>query len=272
MRDLSDQTGRRLAVLSLAALGVVYGDIGTSPLYTMKEVFNGNHPIAASPENVLGILSMIFWSLILVVLIKYVIFIMRADNRGEGGIMALTALALRDVKAHSWQQKGIILCGIFGAAMFYGDGIVTPAMSVISAIEGLEVANPAFRPFVIPITLLVLLFLFCLQRRGTAHVGAVFGPIMLLWFSVLAILGVSNLWQHPQVLLAVNPSYAVYFLAHNLNLALIALGGVVLSVTGAEALYADMGHFGRRPISLVWFYFVLPCLLLNYFGQGALII
>ena len=262
----------QLAALALSALGVVYGDIGTSPLYTMKEVFAGNHPIPLSPESVLGILSLIFWSLIVIVSIKYVIFIMRADNRGEGGIMALIALALQDAKGNPKRQKMIIVVGVLGAGMFYGDGMVTPAISVLSALEGLEVATPAFKPFVIPITLLVLFALFFFQRRGSASVGALFGPVMLLWFSTLAVLGIYNLAAHPDVLKAMNPAYGLNFLVTNRSIAIVAMGAVVLSVTGAEALYADMGHFGRQPIRLAWFSFVLPALILNYFGQGALIL
>jgi KUP system potassium uptake protein len=272
MHDSSEQSTSRLAALSLAALGVVYGDIGTSPLYTMKEVFAGNHAIPTTPENVLGILSLILWSLIVIVSIKYVLFIMRADNRGEGGIMALIALALQDAKDHPKRQKAILMCGILGAAMFYGDGIVTPAISVISAVEGLEVATPLFKPFVIPITLCVLFILFFFQRRGTASVGALFGPVMVVWFSVLALLGALSIADHPNVMAAVNPLYGLHFLIHAPGLAIVAMGSVVLAVTGAEALYADMGHFGRKPIQLAWFGFVLPALLLNYFGQGALII
>lgn len=272
MHDSSEQSTSRLTALSLAALGVVYGDIGTSPLYTMKEVFAGNHAIPATPENVLGILSLILWSLIVIVSIKYVLFIMRADNRGEGGIMALIALALQDAKDNPKRQKMIMMCGILGAAMFYGDGMVTPAMSVISAVEGLEVATPLLKPFVIPITLCVLFILFLFQRKGTASVGRLFGPVMVVWFSTLAVLGVLNLAAHPGVLVAVNPLYGLGFLIHNHTFAIVAMGAVVLSVTGAEALYADMGHFGRKPIQLAWFGFVLPALLLNYFGQGALII
>jgi len=262
----------RLAALSLAALGVVYGDIGTSPLYTMKEVFAGNHPIALTPDNVLGILSLILWSLIIIVSIKYVIFIMRADNRGEGGIMALIALALAFAKDNPRRQKMIMMCGILGAGMFYGDGVVTPAISVLSAVEGLEVATPTFKSFVIPITMLVLFGLFYAQRKGTASVGSLFGPVMLLWFSTLATLGLYNLMAHPDVLKALNPIYGVSFLFQNRSVAIVAMGAVVLAVTGAEALYADMGHFGRRPIQLAWFSFVLPALILNYFGQGALLL
>jgi KUP system potassium uptake protein len=272
MDESTGQIKSRLAALSLAALGVVYGDIGTSPLYTMKEVFAGNHPIPLTPDNVLGILSLILWSLLVIVSVKYVIFIMRADNRGEGGIMALIALALHDAKGNPGREKMIMLIGILGAGMFYGDGVVTPAISVLSAVEGLEVATPAFRPFIIPITLCVLFSLFFVQRKGTASIGALFGPLMLLWFSTLAALGLYNLLANPGVLKALDPSYGINFLFENRSIAIVAMGAVVLSVTGAEALYADMGHFGRQPIQLAWFSFVLPALVLNYFGQGALLL
>jgi KUP system potassium uptake protein len=262
----------QLSALALAALGVVYGDIGTSPLYTMKEVFAGNHPIPLTTGSVLGILSLIVWSLIVVVSIKYVIFIMRADNRGEGGIMALIALALQDAKGNPKRERAIVLVGLLGAGMFYGDGIVTPAISVLSALEGLEVATPAFKPLIIPLTLFVLFGLFYFQRRGTASVGALFGPIMVLWFATLAALGLYNLAANPGVLNALNPVYGLEFLFEHRSIAIVAMGAVVLSVTGAEALYADMGHFGRQPIRLAWFGFVLPALVLNYFGQGALIL
>ena len=265
-------TGQRLAVMALAALGVVYGDIGTSPLYAVKEVFAGNHPIAVNEANIFGSLSLFFWALIIVVSIKYVMFIMRADNRGEGGIMALIALALQDAKNKPLQMKLIMIIGILGAAMFYGDGMVTPAISVLSAVEGLEIATPALKPFVIPITLLVLFGLFYVQRHGTAAVGTAFGPVMLVWFSVLALLGLHNIVQHPAILMALNPVYGIEFLLDNKATSLMAMGNVVLAVTGAEALYADMGHFGRKPISRAWFFFVLPALVLNYFGQGALIL
>jgi KUP system potassium uptake protein len=262
----------RQAAMALAALGVVYGDIGTSPLYVMKEVFAGNHPIPLTPENVLGILSLIVWSLLIIVSIKYVVFIMRADNRGEGGIMALIALALHDAKGNPKRERIVALIGLLGAGMFYGDGMVTPAISVLSALEGLDVATPAFRPFIIPMTLIVLFCLFAFQRRGTASVGALFGPIMILWFSTLAILGVTNLMHHPAVLQALNPAFAFSFLIENRGIAIVAMGAVVLAVTGAEALYADMGHFGSKPIRQAWFGFVLPALILNYFGQGALLL
>jgi KUP system potassium uptake protein len=263
---------KRMAALALAALGVVYGDIGTSPLYAMKEVFAGNHPIPLTEINVLGSLSLFFWALVIVVSVKYVMFIMRADNRGEGGIMALIALALHAVPRRPRQQKLIMIFGILGAAMFYGDGMVTSAISVLSAVEGLEVLTPALKPFVIPLTLLVLFGLFFVQRKGTASVGAAFGPVMIVWFSTLALLGLYNLFGNPHVLLAINPWYGLEFLFENKAMALVAMGNVVLAVTGAEALYADMGHFGRKPIQQAWFAFVLPALVLNYFGQGALIL
>src|SRR5271169_3349063 len=262
-----------LTGLSLAALGVVYGDIGTSPLYTLNAIFTGGlSPVPLNPENILGILSLIFWSLMVVVSFKYVAFIMRADNRGEGGIMALMALALRNLEDKGKLRAAIMLLGIFGAALFYGDGIITPAISVLSAVEGLQVASPAFKTYVIPITIAVLLGLFVLERKGTASVGGLFGPIMCVWFGVLAILGVLKIFAEPEVLKALNPAHGVSFLIASPWVGFVALGGVVLALTGAEALYADMGHFGRRPIQLAWFGFVLPALVLNYFGQGALLI
>ena len=258
--------------LALAALGVVYGDIGTSPLYALKEVFGSpHHPVPITPNNVLGILSVVFWALMLVVTGKYVSFVMRADNRGEGGIMALMALALRNSKDGP-KRNFILMIGLFGAALFYGDGVVTPAISVLSAVEGLEVITPAFKPFVIPLALVVLVLLFVIQRNGTASVGRLFGPVMLLWFSVLAVLGVSNILAEPHVLRALNPAWAVSFFSVHPKLGFFSLGAVVLVLTGGEALYADMGHFGRRPIQLAWFALVLPCLLINYFGQGALLL
>jgi len=262
----------RLATLSLAALGVVFGDIGTSPLYTMKEVFASHHPIPVTPENVLGVLSLILWALILVVTVKYVAFVMRADNRGEGGIMALIALAGQQAGNDRKRQRFIMLAGIIGACMFFADGMITPAISVLSAVEGLEIAAPQLHRLIIPITLAVLFLLFWMQRHGTATVGKLFGPIMLLWFGTLAVLGVNNILHDPAVLQAVNPVYALHFFTGNHWLAFVALGAVVLAVTGGEALYADMGHFGRIPIRLAWLGFVLPALILNYFGQGALIL
>ena len=261
-----------LATLSLAALGVVFGDIGTSPLYTMKEVFSlSKHPVELTQFNVLGILSLIFWSLIMIVSAKYVAFIMRADNRGEGGIMALLSLANNNAPSGN-KRSWIMILGILGACMFYADGMITPAISVLSAIEGLEVVAPSLSYLIIPITLVVLFILFYAQSKGTHIVGAFFGPIMFFWFLTLALLGIINIAHEPHVLMAINPLYAFQFFQLSPMVAFVALGAVVLSVTGAEALYADMGHFGRHPIRLAWFIFVLPALTLNYFGQGALII
>ncbi|CAN6134226.1 Kup K+ transporter [Methylophilaceae bacterium] len=272
---MSSTTGNKtkLSALTLAALGVVFGDIGTSPLYTMKEVFSvGAHPVPLTEVNMFGILSLIVWALIMVVSVKYVAFIMRADNRGEGGIMALLALASHNAAGDAKKQHTIMLLGILGACMFYADGMITPAISVLSAVEGLELAAPVLHPMILPVTLLVLFILFWAQSKGTALVGAFFGPIMLLWFSVLGVLGVMGIMQNPSILQAINPIYALNFLTVSPWVAFVALGAVVLAVTGAEALYADMGHFGRLPIRLAWFGFVLPALVLNYFGQGALIL
>ncbi|MGL4406948.1 MAG: potassium transporter Kup [Zoogloea sp.] len=262
---------RQVLPVALAAMGVVFGDIGTSPLYTMKEVFNGPHAVPVTPNNVLGILSLVFWAITIVVSLKYVVYIMRADNRGEGGIMALTSLALRTTQSPRL-AGAMSAVGLFGAALFYGDGVITPAISVLSAVEGLEVATPAFKPFVIPSALVVLVLLFFIQSKGTARVGAVFGPVMLFWFATLGGLGIWNILRHPAVLEAVNPAYALFFFVQNKGLGFLALGAVVLAITGGEALYADMGHFGRRPIKLAWFGFVFPALYLNYLGQGALIL
>ncbi len=261
-----------LATTALAAMGVVFGDIGTSPLYTVKEVFGGHHPLPITADNVLGILSLVFWALTITVSLKYVVFIMRADNRGEGGIMALTALALRTANASPrvlWLMSAL---GIFGAALFYGDAVITPAMSVLSAVEGLEVATPLLKPYVLPITVAILVVLFVFQRHGTAAVGALFGPLMMFWFATLGGLGLWNVIQYPAVLAAINPWYAFAFIIEHRGLAFLALGSVVLAITGGEALYADMGHFGRRAIKWAWFAFVFPLLYLNYLGQGALIL
>ena len=263
---------KRLAALALGALGVVYGDIGTSPLYALKEVFAGSHhPVPVNEANVLGILSLVFWALMLIVTIKYTIFIMRADNKGEGGIMALMALVLRG-EPDAAHGRILMLLGLAGAALFYGDGLITPAISVLSAVEGLEVATPAFKPIVIPITLFVLTGLFVLQKRGTAHVGRLFGPVMAIWFTVLGVLGAINIVHVPHVLAALDPRHAIEFLVTHGSLGFLSLGSVVLAVTGAEALYADMGHFGRVPVRLAWSLLVLPTLALNYFGQGALLL
>jgi KUP system potassium uptake protein len=264
---------KRLATLTLAALGIVYGDIGTSPLYAIKEVFgSAHHPVPITPDNVLGVLSLFLWSLIIVVTLKYVSFIMRAHNKGEGGVIALLTLALHNGDPASRRQKLLIALGLFGAALFYGDGVITPAISVLSAVEGLEIITPAFKPYVQPITLVILTGLFFFQRRGTASVGALFGPIMVLWFAVLAAFGALAVIEHPAVLAAVSPVYGFNFLLGNSTLGFFALGAVVLCITGAEALYADMGHFGAKPIRYAWLGYVLPALLINYFGQGALLL
>jgi KUP system potassium uptake protein len=270
--DRPEPEKSRLAVLALGALGVVYGDIGTSPLYALRECFHGEHAVALTRENVLGILSLVFWSLIIVISVKYLIFVMRADNRGEGGILALMSLVppkLRDVRGGRW---ALIALGLFGAALLYGDGMITPAISVLSAVEGLHVATPFFDPYVVPITIAILVVLFLFQRKGTAGIGLVFGPIMLLWFGLLAGLGVMWLVKDPHVLVALNPMYAARFFLDNRWHGFLALGSVFLVVTGGEALYADMGHFGKKPIQLAWFLFVLPALVLNYFGQGVLLL
>ena len=259
-------------MLSLAALGVVYGDIGTSPLYALRECFHGPHAITPSPANILGVLSLIFWSLVVVISIKYLVFVLRADNHGEGGILSLTALATPIRPSGRTEHAFLILIGIFGAALLYGDGIITPAISVLGAIEGLNVATPIFSPYVVPITICILVALFLFQRKGTAKVGRVFGPVTLLWFTVLAVLGIAQIMRHPQVVVAANPVHALDFFLRNGWHGFLILGSVFLVVTGGEALYADMGHFGTRPIRLVWFTVVLPALLLNYFGQGALLL
>ena len=264
--------GRYLAVLSLAALGIVYGDIGTSPLYALRECFHGPHAIAPLPANILGVLSLIFWSLVIVISIKYLVFVLRADNHGEGGILALTALATPIKPSGRSEHTFLIMLGIFGAALLYGDGIITPAISVLSAMEGITVATPFLSHFVVPLTIVIIVALFLFQSHGTAKVGKIFGPVMLVWFSALAILGIAQIARHPSVLVAVNPFHAADFFIRNGWHGFLILGAVFLVVTGGEALYADMGHFGTRPIRLVWFGVVLPALLLNYFGQGALLL
>ncbi|MGH6944074.1 MAG: potassium transporter Kup [Geminicoccaceae bacterium] len=262
-----------LAGVAIVALGIVYGDIGTSPLYAFRESFLGHGaPLAATPTNVLGILSLIFWALIVVISIKYLLLVMRADNRGEGGIIALVSLLTpRDAKRGSFRYA-LISLGLFGAALLYGDGTITPAISVLSAIEGLNVATPAFQAFIIPITVAILVGLFAVQRRGTAAIGAIFGPIMLFWFVVLAALGIGSIVREPGVLAALSPLHAFVFFGAHGWVAFLVLGTVFLAVTGGEALYADMGHFGPRPIRVAWFSVVLPALVLNYFGQGALVL
>ncbi len=257
--------------LVLGALGVVFGDIGTSPLYTMKEVFGGHH-LALSQDNVLGILSLIFWSLMLVVSIKYVSVMMRADNKGEGGILALLALLQGHAPLGSRARWLIMSLGFLGASLFFGDTLITPAISVLSAVEGLEMGAPALHPFIVPLALGILVGLFVIQQHGTASIGKLFGPVMVLWFGVLGLLGTLSILQYPQILAALLPIHAVHFFAAHGTASFLILGAVVLAITGAEALYADMGHFGRRPIQLVWFAYVLPALVLNYFGQGALLL
>ncbi len=268
----SHQPQGSLRTLMLGAVGVVFGDIGTSPLYTLREAFLPNYQLTPDPATVLGLLSLIFWSLFLVVTVKYVMIIMRADNKGEGGIMALMALAQRALGNARRLRYTIGILGIFGASLFFGDSVITPAVTVLSAVEGLEVAAPDLKHAVVPITLLVLLFLFMLQSRGTARVGRIFGPVMVLWFGVIAAIGAWHIIGQPQVLAAFNPWYALHFFVEHGAHSYFILGAVVLAITGGEALYADMGHFGRVPIRAAWFWLVLPALLLNYFGQGALLI
>ena len=261
-----------LASLTLGAIGVVYGDIGTSVLYTLKEVFGSGH-VPFTTDNVYGVLSIVFWTLTIIVSLKYVTLVLRADNHGEGGLVAMLALASQSVKHKAPAlRKWMLLIGIFGTCLFYGDGVITPAITVLSAVEGLDVVSPAFRKAVIPLTLLILLALFWVQKRGTAGIGRFFGPIMVLWFIAIAALGVWHIASHPEILAALSPHYALGFIWRQPGTAFIILGAVVLCVTGGEALYADMGHFGRRPIRVAWFSIVMPCLTLNYFGQGALLL
>ncbi|MBX3690278.1 KUP/HAK/KT family potassium transporter, partial [Dokdonella sp.] len=269
-QDASDPRSR-LSALALGAIGVVYGDLGTSPLYTMKETFGG-HGLPVDEPHVLGVLSLVFWTLMLVVSLKYAGYIMRADNKGEGGIMALTALAQRGVRGRPKVYWLVTMLGLFGAALFFGDGVITPAISVLSAVEGVKVAAPQLDHFIVPITVLILLGLFWIQKRGSGRVGLVFGPIMCLWFVSIAVLGIVQIIEHPYVLKALSPHYAVHFFADVGWPAFFALSSVVLCITGAEALYADMGHFGKKPIRMAWFGFVMPALVLNYFGQGALLL
>jgi KUP system potassium uptake protein len=260
-----------IAALSLSALGVVYGDIGTSPLYTVHEIFAGSGGIPLTPENVVGVVSVIFWSLMIIVSLKYVTLILRADNHGEGGIMALLALASHAVERDPKLRYYLIIAGVFGAALFYGDGVITPAISVLSAIEGLEVAAPSLKAYVVPTTVAVLFVLFMFQKKGTAGIGMLFGPVMMTWFAILAISGLLNVMAAPQILASLNPAHGLHFLHTNGWIAFVGLGAIVLAVTGAEALYADMGHFGPRSIRMAWFSLVLPALALNYMGQGALV-
>ena len=272
MKPSSASHGGQLVAITIAAIGVVYGDIGTSPLYAMRGCSSGSHAVLPTRDNVLGILSLIFWSLIIVISIKYIIFVMRADNRGEGGILALMALVLHHFGGTDRQRHRLIMMGLFGATLFYGDGVITPAISVLSAVEGLHLATPVLTPYVIPITVLILVGLFAVQSHGTARVGAFFGPVMLLWFAILALLGLINMMKAPQVLAAFDPEYAMRFFATNRGHGFLVLGAVFLVMTGGEALYADMGHFGKLPIRLAWFTLVLPAILLNYLGQGALLL
>lgn len=274
MSEIDEESKKRrdFWVLSLTALGVVFGDIGTSPIYAIRESFHLSHGLTPTPENTLGVLSLIFWSLILVISVKYLLLVLRADNRGEGGIIALTALISPPSDRASGRRRTLALLGLFGAALLYGDSMITPAISVLSAIEGLEVATPFFQPYVIPITIAILVALFAFQRRGTHGVGAIFGPVTLIWFTALAFLGVMQIWHHPSVLTAMNPLHGVAFFLRNGTKGILVLGSVFLVVTGGEALYADMGHFGKGPIRFTWTTLVLPSLALNYFGQGALIL
>ncbi len=261
-----------LGLLTLGAIGVVYGDIGTSPLYALRECFHAVHGVAPTPENVLGVLSLIFWSLTLIISIKYILFVMRADNNGEGGILALLALVAKSPDATRKSRAMLVALGLFGAALLYGDGMITPAISVLGAVEGLQVATHIFEPYIVPITVVILVSLFMIQSHGTARVGLLFGPVMVLWFVTIAVLGLRWIGREPSVLTAFNPLHALTFFAANGWPGFVVLGSVFLVVTGGEALYADMGHFGRKPIRLAWFVIVLPALFLNYLGQGAMIL
>lgn len=264
---------RYKSLLALGALGVVYGDIGTSPLYALKEAFNPAHHMLVIPENILSLLSLIFWSLMIVISLKYLVFILRADNKGEGGILALTSLiAPSSENLISRSKNFLILLGLFGTALLFGDGMITPAISILSAVEGLKLITPVFELYIIPITLGILVGLFSLQKKGTGAVGKIFGPVTLVWFIVLAGLGMLNIWHTPEVLRALNPYYIISFFQNNAWHGFIVLGSVFLVVTGGEALYSDLGHFGRRPIRQAWFFVALPALVLNYFGQGALLL
>ena len=261
-----------MAPLVVGALGVVFGDIGTSPLYTLRTAFTGTHALSLTSQNVLGVLSVIFWALVVVVTLKYITLIMRADNHGEGGILALTALVARGLEGAPRRRWWLVGFGIFGAAMFYGDGMITPAISVLGAVEGLEVIAPSLHAFIVPVAVVIMVALFGIQKRGTASIGAAFGPIMCVWFLTLAVLGAMAIAARPAVLAALNPVYGARFIAADPVSAFVAFGAVVLAVTGTEALYADMGHFGKNPIRRAWVFFAMPALVLNYFGQGALIL
>ncbi|MFC5473102.1 potassium transporter Kup [Paraherbaspirillum soli] len=268
-RNVAGFGSAKLHIITLAALGIVFGDIGTSPLYALKECFSTEHGIPFSPDAVLGIISMLFWAITIVVSLKYILFVMRADNNGEGGVLSLMALALRTATSGSRNAKILMMLGVFGACMFYGDAVITPAISVLSAVEGIDIATPALSHYVVPITVVILTVLFLIQRHGTTLVGKLFGPVMFVWFLALALLGVVNMMKAPQILAAVNPYHAIAFMQQHALQAFVVLGSVVLVLTGAEALYADMGHFGIRPIRFAWLYTVMPSLMLNYFGQGA---
>jgi KUP system potassium uptake protein len=260
-----------LAALTLGAIGVVYGDIGTSVLYAMKEVFGSGH-VAFTPDNIYGILSIFFWTLTVIVSVKYVALVLRADNNGEGGLVAMLALASMAVKDRPVLRQRMLIVGIFGTCLFYGDGVITPAISVLSAVEGLEVVSPAFKKYVIPLTIVILFGLFAVQKRGTSGIGKFFGPITVIWFAAIAALGLYHIASHPEIMWAISPHYAIQFIINEPTITFLILGAVVLCVTGGEALYADMGHFGKKPIRLAWFYVVMPALTLNYFGQGALLL
>ncbi|BDD93926.1 potassium transporter Kup [Pandoraea sp. XJJ-1] len=266
------QRPQALPALMVAAIGVVFGDIGTSPLYALKECFDPQHGIPFTQQAVFGIISLLFWALVIVVSLKYVLFVMRADNRGEGGVLALMALSLRSVRSGSRWAAVLMMLGMFGACMFYGDAVITPAISVLSAVEGLEIAAPSLARFVLPITIVILIVLFWMQKSGTAKVGRLFGPVMVIWFVILGVLGVYNIIAAPEIVQAINPYYGIRFIHTHALQAYIVLGSVFLVLTGAEALYADMGHFGIRPIRFAWSLLVFPALTLNYFGQGALLL
>ena len=270
--NLESNDRRRMRGLMIGALGVVFGDIGTSPLYALRECFHGDHGIVPEQGAVLGVLSLIFWSLLIIVSVKYLLFVMRANNKGEGGILALMSLAFPDRRAATGRTARLIAMGAFGAALLYGDGMITPAISVLSAVEGLNVATPFFEPYIIPITVGILVALFSVQRLGTGKMGSILGPITLVWFVSIGLLGLKGIWEAPGVVAAVNPWHALRFFLDHGGAGFVVLGAVFLVVTGGEALYADMGHFGIRPIRLGWFLVVLPALLLNYFGQGALLL
>ncbi|MFS8064164.1 MAG: KUP/HAK/KT family potassium transporter, partial [Luteimonas sp.] len=260
-----------MPILIIGAIGVVYGDIGTSPLYTMKESFLGPHPLAVDPLHIFGVLSLIFWSLMLIVTFKYVFVAMRADNKGEGGSFALLSLIARNLEGKRWTSS-LVTLGVLATCLFYGDAMITPAISVLSAVEGLIIVEARLQPLVIPIAIGILIALFLVQARGTAKVGRLFGPVVLVYFAVLAVLGVSNIMAHPEIVGILNPYWAAKFFLINPKLAFLALGSVFLAVTGAETLYADMGHFGRKAIGFSWLGLVYPCLMLNYMGQGALLL